>query len=54
MPTDRVMSKKQGFLDVVLSTDIIVSKHKNIKPKAPKYAWIHIFLCFLKLILKKI
>ena len=49
MPTDRVMSKKLGFLDLALSTDIIVSEHKNIKPKASKYAWIHMFLGFLKL-----
>ena len=39
MPTDRVMSKKLGFLDLALSTDIIVRKHKNIKESPPKYAW---------------
>ena len=54
MPTEGVMSKKLGFLDLALSTDIIVRKHKNIKESPPKYAWMCSFNFRKKLKLKKL
>jgi hypothetical protein len=54
MPTEGVMSRKLGFLDLALSTDIIVRKHKKIKESPPKYAWMCSFNFRKKLQLKKL
>ena len=54
MSVERAKSRKPSFFDITLSVGIYDKKHKNIKPKAPKYAWIHMFLGLLKLKLKKI
>ena len=54
MSVERAKSRKPSFFDITLSVGMYDKKYKNKKPKAPKYAWIHIVLGFLKLKLKKI
>ena len=54
MSVERAKSRKPSFFDITPSVGIYDKKHKNIKPKAPKYAWMCLFNFRKQLKLKKL